>query len=236
MTKDDDNGELVPIFGTSIMSAAESSKLVEAMEDTANEGGRMGDVSFMSFSGKKGTYSIGVDKREPGSQEPWLVAIPSFELGYMCWKGGKPISKRMATITQPKIAEPDPDEFGPFSEKHGEGWFRARAIVARSLENHEQVYFAINSKSGVAAMSDLQRDVLARMKAGQPCWPVVIFGEEEFESQGYKNYKPKIDVTHWLSTEQVEKLADPNLDPLSLLGDTPRDKEPAPAPQQRRRL
>lgn len=235
MAKDEESKELVPVFGGTV-DIAETERLMQAMEETAGEGGRMGDVSFMSFSGKKGVYKIGVDGREPGAQEPFLVAIPSFELGYMCWKGGKPVSKRMATISQPKIQEPDPEEFGPFDERRGEGWFRARALTAKSLENNEQVYFSINSKSGVAALSDLQREVLARMKQGQPCWPVLIFGEEEFESQGYKNYKPTFDVIEWLSSEQVQSLADPEVDPMSLLEGGTETEEEAPAPTKRRRL
>jgi len=194
-------------------------------------------MSFMSFSGKRGVYKVGVDGREPGADEPFLVAVPSFELGYMCWKGGKPVSKRMATISQPKVMEPDPDEHGPFDERRGEGWFRARAITAKSLENSEQVYFSINSKSGVAAMSDLQRDVLARMKAGQPCWPVVVFDKEEFESQGYKNFKPVLDVVEWIDTADVAKLADPKVDPMSLLSDqSESEPEEKPEPKKRRRL
>lgn len=230
----DDTKELVPVFGKSV-EVADTERLMQAMEETAGEGGRMGDVSFMSFSGKRGIYKIGVDGREPGAQEPFLVAIPSFELGYMCWKGGKPVSKRMATISQPKVAEPDPDEFGPFDEKRGEGWSRARAITCKSLDNSEQVYFSINSKSGVAALSDLQREVVARMKTGQPCWPVIIFDREEFESQGYKNFKPTFDVVAWVTTEQVSALADPDVDPMTLIEDQQPKKE-APAPQTRRRL
>lgn len=238
MANDEEKKELAPVFGTNV-EVAETSRMMKAMEETAGEGARMSDVSFMSFSGKRGVYKIGQEGREPGAQEPFLVAITMFELGYMCWKGGKPASKRMANIQMPMVAEPDPTEFGPFDEKKGEGWFRARAITAKSLEEGgEQVYFAINSKSGVAVLSDLQREVMARMKAGQPCWPIVYFDREEFESQGFKNFKPVLDIAGWVSTEQVQTLADPDVNPMSLLdgGDTPKKEEEKPEPQKRRRL
>lgn len=235
MAKDEDNKEVVPLFGGSV-EIADTERLMQAMEETAGDGGRMGDVSFMSFSGKRGVYKIGVEGREPGAEEPFLVAIPAFELGYMCWKGGKPVSKRMATITQPKVSEPDPDEFGPFDDRRGEGWFKARAITIRSFENEEQCYFAINSKSGVAAMSDLQREVMSRMKTGQPCWPVITFDVEEFESQGYKNFKPVFNIIEWLSSEQVKSLADPDVNPMTLLEEGEEDTKEKPEPTKRRRL
>lgn len=236
MAKDEkDKGtEVVALFGGSVVDIEKSEALIAAMEDTADDGGRAGDVSYMNFSGKRGIYQIGVDKRAPGEAEPFLVAITAFELGWIAWKDGKPVSKRMASISKPKVQEPAADEGGPFNDKKGEGWHRARAITVRSMENGEQCYFANNSKSGVAVMSDLQRDVLDRMKSGQPCWPVVTFGMEEFESQGYKNFKPTLDVIAWLESEEVQKLADPEFDPMSLLEE--EEEEEAPKPKTRRRL
>ena len=165
-----------------------------------------------------------------------MVAITQFELGYMCWKGGKPEAKRMANISAPKIQAPDPNEFGPFDERKGEGWSRARAITMKSLENSEQVYFSNNSKSGVSAMSDLQREVLDRMRAGQPAWPIVKLGMEQFESQGFKNFKPTFDVIEWVSTADVQKLADPEVDPMILLEGSDASDDEAPKPRERRRL
>lgn len=234
MAKDDK--ELVPVFGSTV-SIADSEALLAALDDTAADGGRVGDISFMSFSGKTGNVSIGVDKRGLEDEEPWLVAVPSFELGWMCWKGGKPLFKRMANVSKPRIPEPDPQEGGPFDERRGEGWARARAITMKSFANGEQVYFSNNSKSGVAGMSDLQREVVSRMKEGQPAWPVVVISAEEFTANDYKNYKPVFEVIKWLSSEEVESLADPDVDPMSLLDeeDEPQ-KEVKPEPRKRRTL
>lgn len=237
MPNDEENVP-APIFGNTQIQVTDA--LLKALESTDGEGGRMGDMSFMSFSGKRGIYKIGTDGREPEEDEPFLVAIPMFELGWMCWKGGKPVAKRMANISQPKIPDPDLSEFGPFDDKKGEGWAKARAITARSMKHDEQVYFSNNSKSGVAEMSDLQSAVLERMRSGQPCWPVVVFGKEEFEAQGFKNFKPTITAVQWLDTEKVNMLADPEIDPMDLLDDNDDDPEPpkedkAEAPRPRRR-
>lgn len=237
MAKDEEETkELAPVFGGKQITIAESEQLMRALEETQNEGARMGDVSFMSFSGKRGIYKIGQEGREPGAQEPFLVAIPAFEIGWMCWKGGKPVAKRMANISQPRIPDPDMNEFGPFDERKGEGWQKSRAITARSLENSEQIYFTISSKSGVAAMADLQREVLSRMKEGQPCWPVIIFDREEFEAQSFKNFKPTMDIVKWVTTQNVQALADPDIDPMSLMDEEEQPKDRVPEPEKRRRL
>lgn len=232
----DETREIAPIFGGRAVDIENSQALIDAMEETADEGGRNGDVLFMNFSGKRGRYSIGADKREPGDAEPFLVAIMSFELGWVAWKGGNPVGKRMALITQPRIMQPSADEGGPFDTNKGEGWHRARAITVRSLETEDQCYFAINSVSGVAALSDLQKDVMSRMKAGLPCWPVVTFGIEEFTAQGHKNFKPAINVVKWLEGEELLKLQDPEFDPMALLGDVKEEAPKAVEPPKRRRL
>lgn len=230
MTKDsEDNTELTPVFGT-MVDIANSKELLQSMEDTVADGARGGGVSYMSFSGKKGTYKIGVDGRSPGEDEPFLVAVPSFELGWICWKDGKPIAKRLANISQPKITEPPSDEGGPF-DKDGEGWYRGRSITVRSFDNGEQCYFSINSKSGVAVMADLQREVLERLRSGQPAWPVVTFGSEPFTSGGFPNDKPVITPIAWLDTEDIQKLSDPEFNPMDLLE---QETETAPTPRKRR--
>ena len=234
MTNETDN-EIVPLFGGKV-TIEDTEALLNVLEDTAEDGGRQGDVSFMSFSGKTGEYKIGVDAREPGKDEPFLVAITMFELGWMCWKGGKPKAKRMASISQPKIPEPDSEEFGPFDSGKGEGWSKARGITVRSMETGEQCYFTNNSKSGVAVMSDLQREVVGRMKSGQPCWPVVTFGKEKFEAGGFTNSKPIMEPIAWLNVDDVNKLGDPDVDPMSLLDDVEDEVEAAPEPRKRRKL
>ena len=227
----------VSVFGKP-MSLSNTDQLMKALEDTQDEGASNGDVSYLSFSGKRGTYKLGKEGRSPGEDELFLVAIPSFELGWICWKGGKPVSKKMANISQPKIPEPDHSENGPFDANKGEGWHKARAFVCRSIDTDEQVYFSNNSVSGVAEMADLQREVVSRMRSGLPCWPAITFGAEEFEAQGFKNSKPLMPVQHWVSTETVELMAEEGADIYALVtGGEPEkieEEQEAPRPQRRR--
>jgi len=225
---------VVPMFGGALIDMSDPDRFVAAMEDTVDEGARGGDVSYMSFSGKMGRIKIGVDGRSIDDGELFVVAPSMFTTGWICWKGGKPVAKRMAKLGQPKVPEPDPQELGPFDNQK-DGWSKARGITMKSLQHDEQIEFTNNSKSGVSVMADLQRDILDRYKAGQPFVPIMEIGMEEFTAQGNTNFKPVFDVKKWIDHETLDKFADPDFDPLSLFagGD---DSSDAPAPKPRRRL
>ena len=224
-----------PVFGGDLVNMDDPDRFVAAMEDTVDDGARGGDVSYMSFSGKLGRVKIGKDGRGLMDDELFVVAPTMFTTGWICWKGGKPVAKRMAKLGQPKIAEPDPEEMGPFTSQK-DGWSRARGITMKSLHADEQIEFTNNSKSGVSVMADLQRDVLDRYKAGQPCVPIMHIGMEEFTAQDNTNFKPVFDVVQWITPDQLNQMADPDFDPLSLVGDAVDDDEPKAAPKPRRRL
>lgn len=232
---DDDNNAIVPVFGGALVDMEDVDRFVAAMEDTVDEGARGGDVSYMSFSGKMGRYKIGKDGREIDDGELFVVAPTMFTTGWICWKGGSPIAKRMAKLGQPKIMEPDPEEGGPFTNQK-DGWSRARGITIKSLQRLEQIEFTNNSKSGVAVISDLQRDVLDRVKAQQPCVPIMHIGMEEFTAQGNTNYKPVFDVVEWITPEDLSKMADPDFDPMSYVDEPEEPVKPKTAPSPRRRL
>ena len=160
---------------------------------------------FMNFSGKRGAYEIGVEKRDTDTDELWLINSAEFEDGWICWKGGRVMASRMVSMGQP-VPVVDTNEHGPFT-KDGDGWYQAKSLIARSLDNGEQVYFKINSKSGVSVFAGLQKEISQRIMAGRPYWPVVSFGKEKFSAQGYANFKPVITVDGWLADAQVMSLA-----------------------------
>lgn len=241
-------------FGGSVSLKDKEAMAKRAAEsaETGARGGAPDGSDYMNFSGKRGMYTIGQDKRRVESDELWLLNITSFEDGYVCWKGGKPAAQRMANIFGPghPVTAPGPDEGGPFDANRGEGWFQAKAWVAKSLDNDQQGYFKNNSVSGVGEMADLIKEVAQRMGTGQPAWPVFRYDMEEFESQGYKNFKPIMKVYGWLDDEAVAKLGenpDEDIDELiassavsGMLPDVNDDSEdtadggsdPAPEPQK----
>lgn len=219
--------------------------MAERMTQSAQEGalGSAPDGSeFLNFSGKRGVYEFGKDKENLDSRERWVINIASFEDGFIAWKGGRPLATRLANIyTGVPIQEPDPGELGPFNENDGEGWFRAKSMVLRSMdEEDKQGYLKINSKSGVAAIADLQAEVSARMKAGLDPWPVVTLGVEKFTAQGKTNFKPKFAIEGWVSEAALVAFAEnPDMEVEDLFDmevDDEPEEEPAPKRRSRRKL
>lgn len=240
-------------FGGSV-TITNAQAMAEAMQQSAAKGARGGapdGSTYLNFSGKRGVYEFGQDKENVDPSELWLVNIASIEDGYVCWKGGSPIDSRMSNIYNGAvIPTPSNDEHGPFNAKNGEGWFAAKSMVLKSLdEDDKQGYFRINSKSGVSTFADLQDAAAARMATARPYWPVIRLDTEKFQAQGNWNYKPKFEIYGWLSDEAVAELAqdsDADIDELIEMSSNggkpqvaaepePVAEEPAPEPAGRRR-
>lgn len=180
--------------------------LAEAMTQSQATGTQRADGDYMNFSGKRGVYEIGKDKRDADPDEVWLVNVASFEDGYICWKGGQPVATRLYPMGTP-VPSLDRNEHGPFT-KDGDGWFDAKAFALRSVDTGDQAYFKINSVSGVSEFGDLQRAILAKIRGGEAYWPLIKLSKESFTAKGYKNYKPILETVGWLSDEAVGQLAE----------------------------
>lgn len=197
-------------FGTGLASADMKSMAERAQQSaqTGQRGGAPNGSSYMNFSGKRGVYTIGEKKRPIQVDELWIVDVSSFEDGWVCWKGGKPAANRMANIySGAPVQQPNFDEFGPFDSNRGEGWSQAKGWVCKSLDTDEQGYFKVNSVSGVSEMASLVEEVSIRMGSGRPAYPVIGYDIEEFEAQGYKNFKPIFKIEGWLDIPQLSIIA-----------------------------
>lgn len=229
MANDEPKNELAPIFGGKVNVADVRTLAQKAAVAAQNNprGGAPGGSDYMNFSGKRGIFTIGTDSRRITEDEMWAIDVSSFEEGWICWKGGKPASTRLANIYNGvPVATPAGDELGPFDSNKGEGWFQAKAMVLKSLDNNQQGYLKINSVSGVSAMAELIGEFAERAAAGEASWPIVCLDVEEFESQGFKNFKPKFDIQAWLTTEQIVAVASGEAD----INDFLEEDEPAPPP------
>jgi hypothetical protein len=207
--------EVANPFGasTALANRQEMAKKAAESSQRGSRGGAPDSSDYMNFSGKRGIYSIGKDKRVVQPDEMWVLNVGSFEDGFVCWKGGKPVSTRMSNIyTGVPIQEPDPEEGGPFNSNAGEGWHAAKGWVAKSIDTDDQGYFKVNSVSGVGEMASMIEECSSRMAVGKPCWPAFHYDMEEFEAGGYKNFKPIFTVYGWLDDEALGKIADDEFD------------------------
>lgn len=232
------------VFGGKVNIADMQALASKAQESAQNNprGGAPNGSDYMNFSGKRGIYTIGKDKRRIEEDEVWIVDVTSFEEGWVCWKGGQSPSSRMANIYNGvPIAQPDPDELGPFDSNKGDGWYQAKAWVMKSIDHDQQGYFKINSVSGVSAMAEVMGEFAERAAAGLAAWPVMTLDIEEFESQGFKNFKPVFNIMGWLDNAQLAALAEGTADIDELLDsddDVPAiedKKEEAPKGRRRTR-
>lgn len=175
----------------------------DAAETTV--GGAPDGSLYASFSGKLGRYKVGTEGADLSDAELFILNIESFESGWICWKSGSPIAKRMSSIYSGTVADPDMTEHGPFKE--GEGWSRIKALVAYSCDRDVALYFSTSSKSGLSEFSKLQLAAVTRYRSGQPFWPVFRFTREKFTSRGNTNYKPTFTVVGWLTTAAMKHLS-----------------------------
>ena len=176
-----------------------------SVQDDTRGGGE--DGVYINFSGKRGVYEIGPDKDGADPDEIWLVNTASFESGWICWKGGRPVAKRMASIYGDPVVTPDMTEHGPFPEGSGEGWFVCKSMTLRSLDSGVQGVFTTNSKSGVSSLVGIQKEIASRV-GDLPSWAIIQLSHEEFSAQGNKNFKPVFPVFGWLGDAQINALAE----------------------------
>lgn len=209
--------DVAPVFGGNV-TMPKASELADALNTSGDRNprsGASGDGKYLNFSGKSGRFSVGAgeDKDEYDIETLLLPNIAAFQNGWVCWKGGRPVDTRMASIMDPPVVTPDMNEHGPFDSKNGEGWYQAKAMMLRDIDSEEQYYFKVNSVSGVDQIAKLEKAIADRAKRGEPAWPVFKFKIEDFKAHGHTNYKPVIVVEGWLDDVNVQVLfSDPDAD------------------------
>ncbi len=184
-------------------------KLAQALGESAAKdprGASADGSDYMNFSGKGGRYEVGQKKEDVDPDEAWVVDVSRFEDGWICWKENRPVATRLYPLGQ-EVPSPDTNEHGPFT-REGDGWYQAKSMILRSIDTGQQVYFKINSVSGVSEFASLQKAVVARLRTGQPAWPVVNLRKEKFSAKGYTNWKPIISIDGWLAEPQLAKLSE----------------------------
>ena len=187
-------------------TAALAAAMATSVADSGGNGALPEGTEYMSFSGKTGAYTLGVpgtagkEKRDIDTEERFLVDRSSFHDGWMCWKGGKPVARRLYPVGTP-YNDPDFSEHGPFNDRQGEGWKKAKRFLIRSLDDGTQYDFTVSSVSAVFVVADLQREIVEAMFAGTPSFPVVTFDRTPFVAHGQKNPKPVITIDGWLADD-----------------------------------
>ena len=176
-----------------------------ALEETTFNDGDTSGVPFLSFSGKKGEYSLGRDKSAVDPDQLFMMEPQSMTEGFICWKSSKPIARYEWSLyadKDNKMNANDLEDHGPYRD--GEGWKVQLGFGAVEVSNMKsQLKFTNNSKSGVNSIKDLYNESRQRFLADEPYIPVMYFSMEEFTAQEQTNWKPTFVVETWVTRAAV---------------------------------
>ena len=202
--------------GGAISMNTGKAKLAAALQqqkETAGQSALPDGEYYFTFSGKSGKFTYkekeGNDfvTKEIPTDELFLVSPLHFQHGWMCWKERKVMGRMFASIFDEHPHLADPELHGPFRAGSGDGWSQARQMTMRSMLQPITGHLTLSSESGKRVIGDLQGQMAAQLEIGAPAWPLVYCKPEEFEAQGFKNYKLVFDVQGWLTDKAVGELA-----------------------------
>lgn len=207
----------------------------EEATGTANDG-----VEYVSFSGKTGALTFGRDQQQLPSDEAFLIEPASAFRGWICWKESKPVARHQWSIYSPQlaIAERDLEDKGPFTRKQ-DGWKSVMGFGFISTDGEAVQYsFSSNSTSGKNAISDLFKEIAARMARGEPHYPIFYFTKEKFFAQGEWNWKPKFEIEEWIDEAEAAAMLggeEAEAEPEQIAEPEPEPEEVKPARTRRAR-
>ena len=191
------DGAKLPAISAEDMAGA----MIETTAATTSGGGD--GVQFLSFSGKMDVYALGRDKAPIDPDQLYIVEPQSLMRGYICWKGSKVVGRVSWSIYEPEkeVHKLDLPDHSPYRD--GEGWNSLLSFgCVEASAARTAVSFSSSSVSGRNSIGGLIDEISARLLAGEPYIPLILFGSESFMAQDQKNYKPILDVDCWLTREQ----------------------------------
>lgn len=212
-----------------------------ALRDSSREGSTgSADGQYLSFSGKKGTYALGRDKKKPDPDAIYIVEPLAAVEGWTCWKGGKPVGKHEWSVFEravKAIPEGNLQDHGPYKTQNGEGWAFMMGLGLLDVDDPTTpIKFTLNSVSGRNVFAAFNEEVADMWEQGEDGIALVKLGSEDFEAQGQTNSKPVIEVLGWVSRQEVQAFmddVDATVDQL-LNGDLMEEEE-KPAPKASRK-
>ncbi len=241
MSDEEKRGELSKFVQTgALQTKADRIAAAKALEDAANDGmSGDGDVTYLTYSGKRQRWSLGREKASPDPEALYVVDPDTIVEGFTCWKGGQPVGKHewnafeRSTKAVPQSALQD---HGPY--KDGEGWMNTIGWLMFDLDDPTvAIKFTTSSVSGRNVVGALVKEMTSRLLDDEPEIPIVKLDDEEFTAQGNTNGKPLFPVEVWVSREEVEAyIHDDDGTPDMLMdgdyvGAAAQEPEPEPEPE-----
>jgi len=235
-------GALASFMGATGLPAIDKKAAAQALAQSADAGSSSGgDVDYLSFSGKKGTWAVGRDKVAPDPESVYIIDPYAGLEGWTCWKGGTVAEKHQWSPFEREmqgVAAASLKDHGPYGD--GDGWsFMLGLGMADLDEPTKMIQFSTTSKSGRNAVGDLQKEMIERMMSDEPDMPIISLGSVDFTAHGKVNSKPVFETLSWVTREEFSAFLNSDDMTVDELIDGEAGKapapEPEPAPKKRRR-
>lgn len=173
---------------------------------------------YLQFSGREGRYSVSTGSGNEPSDFPsgtkvYLNIIES-KKGYVCWKEKKAVDRFETSLFKPLPAESSLENHGPYNEQERDGWKMFYNAFLKDVETGKQYQLQLSSPSATRAFGALIQEIIEQAPLHNLLaeTPVIVLGVESFKSNGYKNYKPKLDLVEWAKNPSAAAIAPPSDD------------------------
>lgn len=210
--------------------AAQAKQMGAALDSGMNDmPGGSGDVHYVQFSGKSGALTYGQQK-EPLDGVELVLEPTATKRGWVYWAGSS-VAKKVEwnVIGGTPVAEHELPTDVPAATRQQDGW-QAQLILCFVDQDGMGYEMPLGSEGGRRAGKALLDEVIERMAAEEPFYPLLTVGVEQFTASGYTNYKPRFGVSEWLDPADVEAWMDAEAEQDAL-----PEPEPEPKPTRRRR-
>jgi hypothetical protein len=159
--------------------------------------GVTGGSPFLRLTKARGEWVYGPGNTEVEENSLWAIDPTSFETGYIAWKGGRPVGKRMKPIDDPHPVSYDelPDVGAEWDVNVG---FRLQCVHGEDTDT--VVLYTANSHGGKQAFSELM-STMHRQSQEDPAnlVPVVELLSTSYPHPEWgKTYKPVFEIRKWV--------------------------------------
>lgn len=193
------SNDLVPSSGQVAMS---QEQLLAGLGVTAAESKSV-NSEYLQFSGREGRYSVSTGSGNEPADFPVgtkvYLNIMESKKGYVCWKEKKAVDRIDCALFKPLPPESSLEDHGPYDEKERDGWKMFYTAFLKDVASGKQYQLQLSSPSATRAFGALIQEIIEQAPLHNLLTetPVIVLGVESFKSNGYKNYKPKLDLVEW---------------------------------------
>lgn len=198
-------GSVVAFKGT--LPALNINHFQKALATTKNAVGvEAGNKQFLKLVKNGGYWVYGQKDTEVEEGSLWAINPMSLMTGFVAWKGGQPVGKRMGSIFNPPIARSDLDDVGA-------KWDEAVSFDLVCISGEDvgtECQYNANSYGGRKAFTDLM-DALMKQSGidADKIVPVVEMTSDSYEHKEYgTTFNPVFEIKSWSSMAAGAPAAD----------------------------